>query len=119
MKVIRFEHYLDCQNRVIKWFRGYCADKTVPITKRWALFCDAPDELKNKEMYIIHPEQDLDFIDDISWYDDFRVAKFETYYLDNNFIEQAQEAFNLTSAQIQQLQEWILERCLGSFVYDW
>lgn len=102
-----------------KRFQSYCADKTKPIAERWTLFCDAPDELKNIEYEIIEPEQDLNFLNNIAWRDYFSVSRFKTYYLNNDFIERIQEVYTLTPAEVPQLQEWILERCLGSFVYDW
>lgn len=112
-------------------FEHYIVHSDIPLNVRWEAFIAAPECLKNHARYIVHfaslPEQTLGYDCTV------HCKRYETVNVDN-LIECLEERFgenedaaekgvepyyNMEGIDLVKLKEEILQKNLGSFVYDW
>jgi hypothetical protein len=101
-------------------------NKEIPLEQRWELFLRAPDAFKNTHPWIIHPEEDIPGLTEITWFDDY-YDKHETVVL-SDWVERIEmdhghkpnDAYMQSKYKhLDDIKEWILERNLHSFILDW
>ncbi len=102
-------------------------DKQIPLEERWKLFEETPLYIKGFEPWV---ERFIFSGEQIAFYDDFDVEKGSTVDL-HDIVQTLTEQLShdghynpieLTEANIldlDALKEDILQRNIGSFVYDW
>lgn len=120
---------------------AYITDMTVPLSVRWAVFKEMPDDWKNEEEWIQHFDAEkLLSRGEISWYDDFYVEKYETVdmveFVEERLMEKLfddsdvdypddvyGEGIDNLPPELQTIidtwREEILAKNLGSFKFDW
>lgn len=106
-------------------FKFEIANVNTPLKKRWKLFVDAPDPLRDHQSWIQHFDLE-NRVGDISWYDDFYKERYALVRM-VDIIDMCEEyladgtpkgGFN-TQEKIDAFKEEILKKNLGSFTYDW
>lgn len=113
-------------------FEDFISNKSVPLLERWELFSNTDDSLKNNYQWLIQGKRSgLKYVMD-HWFNDFGQhgkgkviniselleelayrGEFHPDCFDNNLPED--EALSLLKETLEE----VLERNLGSFVYDW
>lgn len=114
-------------NPLIPRYKAYIADKTIPLEDRMAVFRAAPYEWKDHQSWIVHFDSEkLLEGGEIFWYDDFYVERHETVdvydfivaRLDDWLTENDYEPEDIAKIMTA-FKEEMLEKNLGSFVFDW
>lgn len=94
-------------------FEEYLIDDTITLEERWDTWVNAPDFLKNHELYYIH----IDGVDDdlITGCCPDRYATYDVTTLMESLEESEHEkGFDANKAKAD-----MLKRNIGSFCYDW
>lgn len=120
---------------------AYITDMTVPLSVRWAVFKEMPDDWKVEENYIHHFDAEK-YLNgrEVSWYDDFCIERHETVdvvefveerlmekLFDESDIEYPDDVYGAgideLPPEIQTIvdtwREEILSKNLASFKFDW
>ena len=125
-EVIAYRDNVDLKTR----YEKYIADTTIPLDDRWKLFCEAPQQFKGHQSWLVNfASEKLLPAGEISWYDDFYVNQNETVECDS-FVNERLYGFLIDQCDIEEqsneakliidsFKAEILEMNLGSFDYDW
>ena len=119
---------------------AYITDMTVPLSVRWAVFKEMPNEWKVEKSWVQHFDAEKLLGGEISWYDDFYTEKYETvdmvgfveerlpeYLFEHTDIEYPDDVYGAgideLPPEIQTIidtwREEILAKNLASFKFDW
>lgn len=98
-------------------------DKTIPLSKRWATFIDAPACIKNTEDYIVHFDWEKKY-HNLEWYDSFNQDRYSTVNMEDLIVsmeesESCDDSSVYDKQSIIDIKEEILAKNLYSFVFDW
>lgn len=113
---LRFvEQFVAVTDATIKIIQKVLKKKEESLISRWEMYLRVRKYLPTDSCYM-----DFKSIpEEISWYDDFYLAKGEIMELDEDFIQGASEKYKLTPEQGDSLREEILQSGYSSFENDW
>jgi len=94
----------------------YITDKNISLDDRWNMFCKSPMQMRNQEPYIITFKWENKY-KEIQWYEWFSTDRYAT--IDMETIIEHMFDYEHSDEQIEDMKEEILEKNLGSFIYDW
>lgn len=108
-------------------FEAHITDQSIPLDKRWEMFCAAPEELKNDLSYldleatkVFEAKGLLEYDEPPFFPEKYRrydtacmLSDLEKYYMGARTIE------GITAEDIIEIKEHVLKYNLGSFIYDW
>lgn len=108
----------------------YIDDKKIPVEKRWKVWCDAPSQIKRHQTWIMRFES---LGEDAIMYDgEIHCERYQTLevgdifnqlldsYMWDKYADTPMEVDNVEwSPRLKAFAEEVMEKRLGSFVYDW
>lgn len=125
-EIIAYKNNTDLRDRYV----AYISDTSVPLENRWELFCEAPHDFKNHNYWIVNFSAQATIPEcNINW-DDFYFERHETIEMDNFvdeelldclecLIEDGELTEDGMASIVTAFKEEILQKNLGSFVFDW
>ena len=123
------QKYIADGQEIKQAFVAYITDKSISLEERWAVFGVAPVEFKNQKNHALNFKAELTLPDqEIVWYDDFNIEKYETVVMFNFInlqIEELTSSYrslhkkNYTLEFFNSMKEEVLEKNMHSFKFDW
>jgi len=112
--IINFNHTLSVGKANLA---TYIRDKNISLDDRWKMFCKAPMQMRNTDSYIVTFNWEKKY-HEISWYDSFGYDRYATVDMEDVITAMWENEEN-NEEELKDMKEEILEKNLGSFIYDW